>query len=192
MPTSKYKIVKDNWGSRTNFQAAYGLGMTPDDLKEGDNILEAFQRNDASRSQEDDEREIESDWVKTNRERQEAGRPSAPMEPESDWVKGNRERYEARGRSLLKEYAARQVANKYGFTQTGDPENDLIIAMGLEGMMEDDPESSDMFSSREPAGSSGDTGGADMAPEGKKTKRQKKLEAQRESARRFNAQRPPG
>lgn len=56
MPTSKYKIVKDSWGSRSNFQASYGLGMTPDDLKQGDEILEVFQSSDASRSQEDDER----------------------------------------------------------------------------------------------------------------------------------------
>jgi len=92
--------------------------------------------------------------VKTNRERQEAGRRSTPMEPESKWVEGKRERYEARGRSFLKEYAPRQVANKYCFTQTGNPENDLIIRMGLEDM-EDNPKFSNMFSSREPASSSG-------------------------------------
>lgn len=41
--TSKYKIVKDGWGSRTNFQASYGLKMTPEDLEEGNQILEAMQ-----------------------------------------------------------------------------------------------------------------------------------------------------
>lgn len=126
--------------------------------------------------------------MKKNSESREAGGPSALMKPESDWVKGNRERYEAEGRSFLKEYAAQQMANCYNFNQTGDPELDLIIAAGL-GDMADDPEFSHMFCS---TGSLRDTGGADIAPEGKKSKRQKKLERQRESARRFNAQRPPG
>ncbi|PWW77882.1 hypothetical protein C7212DRAFT_77912, partial [Tuber magnatum] len=46
MPDSKYKIIKDSWGSRSNFQASYGLGTTPGDLEEGDRILEAFQKYD--------------------------------------------------------------------------------------------------------------------------------------------------
>ncbi|KAG0634231.1 hypothetical protein HOY80DRAFT_987487 [Tuber brumale] len=56
MPDSKYKIIKDSWGSRTNFQASYGLRMTPEDLEVGDNILEEMQRNDATRSHQDSER----------------------------------------------------------------------------------------------------------------------------------------
>ncbi|KAF8461258.1 hypothetical protein BDZ91DRAFT_629918, partial [Kalaharituber pfeilii] len=44
MSDSKYKIVKDGWGSRTNFQASHGLGMTPEDLEEGNKILDAMQQ----------------------------------------------------------------------------------------------------------------------------------------------------
>jgi hypothetical protein len=42
MPVSKYKFIKDGWGSRPLFQASYGLKMTPEDLEEGDSILEAL------------------------------------------------------------------------------------------------------------------------------------------------------
>lgn len=45
--TSKYAIVKDGWGDRRNFQASYGLKMTPDDLGEGKRILEKMQEYDA-------------------------------------------------------------------------------------------------------------------------------------------------
>lgn len=45
--TSKYAIVKDGWGDRRNFQASYGLKMTPDDLEEGRQILEKMQEYDA-------------------------------------------------------------------------------------------------------------------------------------------------
>lgn len=44
MPT-KYRFIKDGWGSRTVFQASYGLGMDPDSLEEGNAILnELFDR----------------------------------------------------------------------------------------------------------------------------------------------------
>lgn len=43
-PRSKYRIVKDGWGSRTNFQGSHGLKMMcPDDLEEGNLILEGYQ-----------------------------------------------------------------------------------------------------------------------------------------------------
>ncbi|RPA93183.1 hypothetical protein L873DRAFT_1816425 [Choiromyces venosus 120613-1] len=51
MPDSKYKIVKDGWGTRVNFQTCYGLGMTSEDLEEGDHILAQMQRVDAIREQ---------------------------------------------------------------------------------------------------------------------------------------------
>jgi len=169
MPDSKYKIVKDGWGNRTNFQASYGLRTMPGDLEEGDGILELMQENDASRPHQNIERE-----------------------PESDWVKGNRERYEAGGRSPLKEAAARQLAEEYNFAQTGDPEMDLIVAMGLRDM-KDDPEFSHMFEPQETVGSSSNAGETDRAPEEKRmSKRQMKLARQRESARRFNEQRSSG
>jgi len=81
------------------------------------------------------------------------------------------------------------VAKEYNFDQTGDPEMDLIIAMGLRDM-KDDPEFSHLFDSQETAGSSSNAEGADMVPEEKRmSKRQMKLARQRESARRFNEQR---
>ena len=40
----KYKIIKDGWGSRSNFQFSYGLKMTPDDMEEGNRILEGMQK----------------------------------------------------------------------------------------------------------------------------------------------------
>lgn len=54
MADSRYKIVKDGWGSRTNFQASHGLGMTPEDLAKGDKILDATQRVDTGSSKEGD------------------------------------------------------------------------------------------------------------------------------------------
>jgi len=43
---SKYRIIKDGWGNRANFQALYGLKMTPEDLEEGNAILQAMQEAD--------------------------------------------------------------------------------------------------------------------------------------------------
>lgn len=39
-------MVKEGWGSRSNFQASYGLDMTPEGLEEGNAILEKFQEQD--------------------------------------------------------------------------------------------------------------------------------------------------
>jgi hypothetical protein len=43
------KIVKSGWGSRANFQASYGLKMTPDDIEEGKAILKAMEEADKER-----------------------------------------------------------------------------------------------------------------------------------------------
>ncbi|KAH8707187.1 hypothetical protein GQ44DRAFT_817663 [Phaeosphaeriaceae sp. PMI808] len=43
---NKMTIVEVGWGSRENFQGSYGLRMTPEDMQEGDAILEAMQRQD--------------------------------------------------------------------------------------------------------------------------------------------------
>lgn len=107
------------------------------------------------------------------------------IENESAWTKKNRERYEAGGRSELKEAVAQQLAEEYEFTPTGDPEMDLIIAMGLRDM-KGDPEFSHMFESGEstsgnPGGSAGEVG-ATMS------KRQRKRERQRRNARQHNQQ----
>jgi hypothetical protein len=105
---------------------------------------------------------------------------------ESTWVKKNRERYEARGRSELKEAVAQQLAEEYNFTPTGDPEMDLIIAMGLRDM-EGDPEFSHMVDS---GGSvSNNLGGSAGEAGATKSKRQLKRERQREKARQHNQQR---
>jgi serine/threonine protein kinase len=42
---NKEKII-ESWGSRENFQASYGLGMTLEDLQEGDAILQEMMRLD--------------------------------------------------------------------------------------------------------------------------------------------------
>lgn len=54
MADSRYKIVKDGWGSRTNFQVSHGLGMSREELAEGDKILDAMQRLKPSVSEEND------------------------------------------------------------------------------------------------------------------------------------------
>jgi hypothetical protein len=40
------RIVEEGWGSRSNFQASYGLRMTPEDLKVGNAILKAMLEED--------------------------------------------------------------------------------------------------------------------------------------------------
>ncbi|KAI5789399.1 hypothetical protein FPQ18DRAFT_342447 [Pyronema domesticum] len=57
-----------------------------------------------------------------------------PKSKESEWKRKNRERYEANGRSFVKESLAAQLAEKYDFEPTGDPEMDMMIAMGLQDM----------------------------------------------------------
>lgn len=49
---SKYRIVKDGWGSRSNFQASYLLGMDPEGLEEGNRILDAFIEADLEEAKE--------------------------------------------------------------------------------------------------------------------------------------------
>ncbi|KAK7514560.1 uncharacterized protein IWZ02DRAFT_185967 [Phyllosticta citriasiana] len=44
---SQYAFIKQGWGSRKNFQLAYGLKMDPDDIEEGNRILEAFEERGA-------------------------------------------------------------------------------------------------------------------------------------------------
>ncbi|WEW58494.1 hypothetical protein PRK78_003962 [Emydomyces testavorans] len=55
MPT-KYRIVQAGWGSRTNFQASYGLGMDPDGLEEGEAILNVLLRREMEEWEERKER----------------------------------------------------------------------------------------------------------------------------------------
>ncbi|KAJ4386397.1 hypothetical protein N0V93_009292 [Gnomoniopsis smithogilvyi] len=43
---SNYGMVKDGWGSRPNFQASYGLGMTPEGIEEGNAILDKMREYD--------------------------------------------------------------------------------------------------------------------------------------------------
>ncbi|ROV91237.1 hypothetical protein VPNG_09695 [Cytospora leucostoma] len=47
---SNYRMVKDGWGDRVNFQASMGLGMTPEDIDEGNQILDAFRDADAEQA----------------------------------------------------------------------------------------------------------------------------------------------
>ncbi|KAL1672386.1 hypothetical protein EV122DRAFT_224768 [Schizophyllum commune] len=42
---TKYSIIKEGWGNRVMFQASYGLRMDPDDLAEGEAILDQLLRN---------------------------------------------------------------------------------------------------------------------------------------------------
>jgi hypothetical protein len=46
------KIVKSGWGNRSNFQASYGLKLTPDDIEEGKAILKAFEKADRETAKE--------------------------------------------------------------------------------------------------------------------------------------------
>ena len=52
MADSRYRIVKDGWGNRSKFQASHGLGMTPEDLAEGDKIVDAMQSADTGTTKE--------------------------------------------------------------------------------------------------------------------------------------------
>ncbi|KAK8160816.1 hypothetical protein BKA80DRAFT_276048 [Phyllosticta citrichinensis] len=44
---SVYAFIKEGWGSRKEFQLSYGLKMTPEDLEEGNRILEGFEKQGA-------------------------------------------------------------------------------------------------------------------------------------------------
>lgn len=41
---NRNKAVKSGWGSRPNFQASYGLGMTQEGFHEGKEILRAIEK----------------------------------------------------------------------------------------------------------------------------------------------------
>ncbi|KAF2839161.1 hypothetical protein M501DRAFT_1057451 [Patellaria atrata CBS 101060] len=45
-PTSTKASIIKAYGGRPNFQHSFGLKMTPDDLKEGDHIIETFLEQD--------------------------------------------------------------------------------------------------------------------------------------------------
>ncbi|KFY09664.1 hypothetical protein V492_05400 [Pseudogymnoascus sp. VKM F-4246] len=44
-PPTNYRIVKDGWGDRPNFQHSFGLRMTPEGIEEGNRILDAFRED---------------------------------------------------------------------------------------------------------------------------------------------------
>ena len=39
---SKNQIIRNSWGSRSNFQASYGLRMTPEDLEKDNSIIKSM------------------------------------------------------------------------------------------------------------------------------------------------------
>ncbi|KAE9404781.1 hypothetical protein BT96DRAFT_1016126 [Gymnopus androsaceus JB14] len=51
MPPSKYRIIKDSWGNRPNFQYSHGLKM--DVIEEGNRILDEYIRHHDSGSEEE-------------------------------------------------------------------------------------------------------------------------------------------
>lgn len=44
-PPTNYRIVKDGWGDRPNFQLSFGLRMTPEGIEKGNHILDAFRED---------------------------------------------------------------------------------------------------------------------------------------------------
>lgn len=44
---SNFQMTKEGWGGRVSFQTSMGLKMTPDDIEEGNQILDAFRNIDA-------------------------------------------------------------------------------------------------------------------------------------------------
>lgn len=47
---TNYRIVKDGWGDRPTFQASHGLGMTPEGISEGNQILDSMRESDNAAS----------------------------------------------------------------------------------------------------------------------------------------------
>ncbi|KAI3612104.1 hypothetical protein WG66_016239 [Moniliophthora roreri] len=45
-PRNRNQIIKEDWGSRLNFQISYGLKMSPEDIEEGNLILEEMERQE--------------------------------------------------------------------------------------------------------------------------------------------------
>ena len=76
----------------------------------------------------------------------------------------------------MKEMAAKQLAEEYDFTPSGDPEMDIMAAMGLRDMEE--------RGEIEPSTRAG--GSKQIRDANPKSKRQQKLERQREEARAHN------
>lgn len=68
VPRSTYQLVKDGWGSRTNFQASYLLGMDPDGLDEGSTILEALEEGERELWEAEHGGRVESEDLETDSE----------------------------------------------------------------------------------------------------------------------------
>lgn len=47
---SNYQMAKEGWGDRVSFQTSMGLKMTPDDIDEGNEILDAYRDADAEQN----------------------------------------------------------------------------------------------------------------------------------------------
>lgn len=45
-PSTNYAIIKEGWGTRSNFQSSFGLGMTPEGISAGNQILDGMREND--------------------------------------------------------------------------------------------------------------------------------------------------
>ncbi|KAJ3711553.1 hypothetical protein EV361DRAFT_919770 [Lentinula raphanica] len=44
MTPSRAQVARQGWGNRLNFQLSHGLRMTPDDIEEGNLILDGYIR----------------------------------------------------------------------------------------------------------------------------------------------------
>ena len=51
-PPTNCSIVKDGWGSRSNFQYSFGLHMTPEGIEEENRILDAFRKDEMEEREE--------------------------------------------------------------------------------------------------------------------------------------------
>ncbi|KAJ3772630.1 hypothetical protein FB446DRAFT_41835 [Lentinula raphanica] len=77
MAPSRYQVAKQGWGSQPNFQHSHGLKMTPDDIEEGNHILDEYARHDNddySESPVDDNSHSEHDSSYTSDDSQEVER----------------------------------------------------------------------------------------------------------------------
>lgn len=51
---SNYQMIKEGgWGDRPSFQYSFGLKMTPEDIEEGNQILESFRQADIEAEEEE-------------------------------------------------------------------------------------------------------------------------------------------
>ncbi|KAL0572733.1 hypothetical protein V5O48_009233 [Marasmius crinis-equi] len=53
MSKSRNQTANEGWGSRSNFQYSHGLKMTPDDIDEGNEILDQYREYDRGGEQHD-------------------------------------------------------------------------------------------------------------------------------------------